>query len=529
MTKKLFLSQLGYWLIAKKELLLIIAALIIGMGFRLWDFGNLPAGLAMDEASLVVEAKSLYHYGIDRNGMSYPAYFVSWGSGQNVLYSYILAMLVTLGLSTVVIRLPMVISGVMTLLVVYGIAKKLFSPSAAVLAMFLLAISPWHIMLSRWVYEANLLPFVFSLAFLCLLQADRNPLWFLAGAALSGLCLYTYATAYFLVPLFLLLAAAFLIYRKIIPIKIIVAGIAVFAVISIPIFLFILVNMFQWGPIHIGPVTIPRLISSEPRFMEMVGFLHGAGFRWYYYNFLTLAKILFLHTDELIYNSIPPYGFLFPGAILLALVGAFLAAGRIRQKNIGPWAFGVWLAVSFIVGIIQPPNVMRINILFIPLILCVAAALDWIIRDRKILVVPVSLVLMSYAILFWRDYTGPDYRGAVGWNFNDGLIPAIQSTMEVPQTPVCITNELNMPYIYVELADFRNPKDYLSTIQYEDPNAKFRIVIHMDRYSFGMQNCALNGSTIYILKNDQKLPLDESLFTIRTFGDYVVYYPRRDE
>jgi 4-amino-4-deoxy-L-arabinose transferase-like glycosyltransferase len=530
MPKRLFLLKLGQWFTANKGLLLIITALTIGVVLRLWDFGNLPAGLAKDEASLVVEADSLYHYGIDRNGMSYPAYFVSWGSGQNVLYSYILALLVPLGLSAVVIRLPMLISGVMTLFIVYGIAKKLFSPSVAIIAIFLLAISPWHVMLSRWVYEANLLPFVFSLAFLCLLQVDRNPFWFIASAVLLGLSLYTYATAYFLVPLFLLLVIAFLVFRRMVPIKILLAGAAVFALVSFPIFLFILVNMFKWDPIHIGMITIPRLISSQPRFMEMVEFLHGAGLKGYYYNFLTMGKILFLHTDELIYNFIPPFGFLFPGAILLALVGACLAAGKtINQKLIGPWAFGVWLVISFILGIIQPPNVMRINILFIPLILCVAVTLDWIVRDRRILVIPIFLVLMSYGVLFWRVYTGPDYRGAVGWNFNYGIIPAIQSTMEYPQTPVCISNELEMPYIYVELVDFRNPQEFLSEIKYEDPNVKFRIVTHMGRYSFGIQNCALNGNTIYILMNDQKLPLDESLFTSGTFGDYVVYYPRKAE
>jgi hypothetical protein len=528
MPKGLLLNKLGQWFSANKVRLLIVSALAIGIILRLWDFGNLPAGLAEDEASAVVEAASLYHYGIDRNGMSYPVYFVSWGSGQNVLYSYLLAPLVPLGLSAVVIRLPMLISGVITLLIVYGIAKKLFSPSVAIIAIFLLAISPWHVMLSRWVYEANLFPFVFSLAFLCLLHVDRNPLWFFAGAAFLGLSLYTYATSFFLIPLFILLTVAFLIFRKIIPIGIILAGLAVFSLISFPIFLFILVNIFRWNPIHIGVITIPRLIS-EPRFVEMVGFMHGSRFSGYYYNLLTLAKILFLHTDELVYNSIPPFGFLFPGAILLAVIGAFLAAGKINQKAIGPWAFGIWLVLAFIVGIIQPPNVNRVNILFIPLILCVAAALDWIIRDRKILVVPVFLVLSSYTVLFWREYTGPDYRSAVGWDFNNGLIPAIQSTMDYPQTPVCITNELNMPYIYVELVDLRNPKDYLSGIQYMDPNVKFRIVEHMGRYSFGIQNCALGSGNIYILKNDQRLPLDESLFTSRIFGDYVVYYPRKTE
>ncbi len=253
-------------------------------------------------------------------------------------------------------------------------------------------------------------------------------------------------------------------------------------------------------------------------------------FSWYYYNLLTTAKILFLHTDGLTYNSIPPYGFLFPGAIVCALAGAFLVAEKIiKQKIFGIWAFGAWLILAFFLGIIQPSDVNRINILFIPLILCVAVILDWLIRDKKFLVIPIALGLGAYTVLFWRDYTGSDYRGEVGWGFNDGLIPALQSVKQYPDLPVCVTNEMDMPYIYVQLVDFRNPKEYLSSIQWENPIAKYRYAIKMDRYSFGIQNCNLTPNTIYILKNDQTLPIDASSFTTRTFVDYVVYYPKKPE
>jgi hypothetical protein len=318
----------------------------------------------------------------------------------------------------------------------------------------------------------------------------------------------------------------FLLKKNILSGKVLLAGIGVFVLLSFPIFLFIIVNAIPLDPIHLGMITIPRVIS-DPRFMEMTGFLHGAGIQWYINDLLTLVKILFLHTDGLIYNSIPPFGFLFPGAILFALVGSFLVVRQFKnQKTIGMWALAAWLMLALILGIIQPPTVHRINILFIPLILCVALALDWIIRDGKILVIPVILGLMAYSVLFWREYTGSEYRNAIGWEFNNGLIPAVQSVMKYPDNPVCITNELTMPYIYVELVDHRNPGDYLAGIQYMDPNVKFRIVEKMDRYSFGIQNCNLDLKTIYILKSDQKLPLDQSLFTESTFGDYVIYFPK---
>ncbi|MGB7540274.1 MAG: glycosyltransferase family 39 protein [Anaerolineales bacterium] len=505
---------------------MVLIACAVGFVLRAADIDDYPPGLHADEASIAVEAASLNHFGLDRNGETFPVHFIAWGSGQNVLYAYILAPLISFGLSSFIIRLPMLIAGMLTLIVVFEIARKLFSPQAAVLAVFLMAISPWHIMLSRWALESNLFPFVFSLAFLCLLYADRRPAAFPVSMGLLGVSLYAYGTAYFLVPVFALSAAIYFWRSRIVSGRMLLLGIAVFAIIGFPILLFVLVNVFRWDEIHLGLVTIPRVVGN-PRIIEMTGFLNGLNLGGYVSDFLTTAKILFLHTDELIYNSLPPFGFLFPGAIVLALAGAFLFAEKlIKEKAFGLAAFGAWLALAFLLGIIQPPTIHRINILFIPLILCVAAALDWLLSGKKFLAVPLALGLAVYGLLFWRQYTGDEYRKEIGWSFSYGLIPAVQSAAEYPDAPVCITNEMSMPYIYVELADFKDPREWLATIQYADPDAKFRVVEHMGRYSFGIQNCRLDSKTIYILKNDQSLPLDESLFSTRVFGYYVVYYPK---
>ncbi len=505
--------------------ILVLIAFFIGCVLRIWDFGNLPAGLSEDEASISVEAQSLYHYGIDRNGESYPVHFIAWGSGQNSLYAYLLIPLVPLGLTPAVVRLPMLISGLLTLVIVYGIAKKLFSPTTAILAIFLLAVSPWHISISRWALESNLFPFMFSLAFLCLLNMDRHPVWFPVSMALMALSLYSYGTSYFIVPSFLFFAIAFLLIKKIIPWKTALLGIAAFSLLAIPMLLFILVNTFGWNTMHLGLITIPRM-TAQARIIEMYGFF-GGGNAWYYYDALATAKILFMQTDGIVPNFIPPFGYLFPGAIFFSLIGVFLAAEKfIRQKLFGVWAFGVWLTLAVILGMMIPPAVHRMNILFIPLILCAAVAMDWIIRDKRILAASLALGIGVYIVLFYREYTGPDYRGSVGWEFNNGLIPAIQQAVKNPDLPVCITNEADYPYVYVELVDRRNPKDYLVTMQYLNPVAKSRVVIKMDRYSFGIQNCTLDAKTIYIIKIDQKLPLDESNFTSETFDNYIIYIPK---
>jgi hypothetical protein len=196
--------------------MLVVLALLIGVMFRVWSFDDHPPGLEQDEASIAVEAASLYYYGMDRNGISYPVHFIAWGSGQNALYGYLLIPLVSLGLTAFTIRLPMLISGILTLLIVFGIARKIFSPSIALLSIFLLAISPWHITISRWALESNLFPFVFSLSFLCFLYIDRRSFWFPVSMALLGISMYAYGTAYFITPLFIVFVIAFLLWKPII-------------------------------------------------------------------------------------------------------------------------------------------------------------------------------------------------------------------------------------------------------------------------------------------------------------------------
>lgn len=73
----------------EKEQLCALLIILIGILIRIADFGNTPCGFNQDEAFAGYEAFSLLNYGIDSAGYHNPCYFVSWGSGMNVLESYI--------------------------------------------------------------------------------------------------------------------------------------------------------------------------------------------------------------------------------------------------------------------------------------------------------------------------------------------------------------------------------------------------------------------------------------------------------
>ena len=78
------------WIIKNKYKLAVVLILLIGCLVRLVNIENLPNGLNCDEASSGYEAYSIAETGVDRNGNGMPVFLVSWGSGQNALYTYII-------------------------------------------------------------------------------------------------------------------------------------------------------------------------------------------------------------------------------------------------------------------------------------------------------------------------------------------------------------------------------------------------------------------------------------------------------
>ena len=142
-----------------KLALTAIFFIAVGAFVRIISFGKVPNGFNQDEAFAAYEAFSLLNYGVDSAGNVNPTYFVSWGSGMNVLESYMAIPFMWLfGYSETVFRLPQLVCAIITLPVFYFVLKRLFDNFVALMGLGLLAISPWHIMLSRWGLESSMAP-----------------------------------------------------------------------------------------------------------------------------------------------------------------------------------------------------------------------------------------------------------------------------------------------------------------------------------------------------------------------------------
>ncbi len=506
--------------------ILFSAIMAIGILARVWDFNSLPPGLSQDEASSGVDAMSLYRFGLSRNGLSFPVHFVSWGSGQNALYAYLLIPFIAIGgLTPAMVRAPMLLTGILALPLMFVVARRIVDARFGLLAMFLLAISPWHILLSRWGLESNLLPFVFLAGFACTVLSRKDNQWFVAACLFFGLSLYAYGTAYVAVPVFLLLAIPILVRTGRLRFRSLVLGIATICIVGLPIVLFVLVNSFDLSTIRLGPITIPRL-PSESRY-ETLGAIFGTdALGAFWGNFRTVFSILLRQTDKLPWNIVEPYGYFYRWTFPIAVAGAALILPLRRGGRIHPERMLLlcWLAAAIAVGLLQPVNINRMNIFFIPLLLFTAFAI-WFASQRWRLVIPLSTVafLVGFAF-FTREFHGDRHRERAERAFFAGLLPAIAFARSSAEdgAQICVSDKVNMPYIFVLFSLEADPASYINTIDYLNPAASFRVVERMGRYSFGAANCRDEPGTVHVLLDGEMLP-DESDYTVTSFGEFEVY------
>jgi 4-amino-4-deoxy-L-arabinose transferase-like glycosyltransferase len=179
----------------KRHILLVI--LILATFLRLFNLSTNPPGLNWDEVSMGYSAYSLGETGADEWGVKYPLLFRSYGEWKSPVYIYLLVPFIKVfGLNTWGVRLPATLFGILTVYLTYLIGRKLYSESVGLWAAFLLAVSPWHLMLSRPAFEAGVaLSLVLSGIYLMLKEKP------LLSAIPFGLAIHTYHSAKFVVPI----------------------------------------------------------------------------------------------------------------------------------------------------------------------------------------------------------------------------------------------------------------------------------------------------------------------------------------
>ncbi len=207
--KFLYNTLMNLKLDKSKELVIFLAILILAAFLRFYKLGKIPPALNWDETAQAYNAYSILKTGKDEHQKSFPhVYLTSFGDYKPPLYTYLtVPSLYFFGNNAFAVRFVSSLSGLITVGATYYLVKEIFKDrkkiknNLALIVSFLLAISPWHIQLSRAAYEANLATLLTTTGVLFLLKGIKKKKYLYLSAILFALSFYTFNTPRVFVPL----------------------------------------------------------------------------------------------------------------------------------------------------------------------------------------------------------------------------------------------------------------------------------------------------------------------------------------
>jgi 4-amino-4-deoxy-L-arabinose transferase-like glycosyltransferase len=485
-------------------LLLIITLAAI---LRFYQLGTNPPSLTWDEVAWGYNAYSIGLTGSDEFGRIIPHdYLESFGDFKPPMYAYLDVIPVKVfGLNEFATRFPSAFFGTLTVFFSYFLVKRLFpnskkSEKYALLTAFFLAISPWHILLSRAAFEANIATFFIIVTIWSFLAAVQDKKWYLLLSAASfALSMYTFNTSRIVSPLLVLMLVIG--FRK---------------------------NLFQ-----IKKEALVALVLGVLIFLPTLGFLFSpqASLRFKEVNIFSSLEIIedsnqevkndnnawwskVLHNRRALYSveylkhyfdNLSPL-FLFTRGdgnpkFSIQTVGQmylwdvpFIIAGilfLLRKKEGHWWLVPLWLLIGIIPAATarETPHALRIESTLPTFQLLVAYGfinlIDKVRKYKNLIASLLFALLFLNFVYFVHDYFvhyPRDYSGEWQYGYKDSIKYVSENMDEYKK--VFITTELGRPYIYYLFYNNIKPDEFRKTARIKRDAFGFVTVESLGKLNF---------------------------------------------
>ena len=446
------------------------AALLVGLLLAIpivWAYAtrlaDAPIYLHHDEVLVALNAHAIATTGRDPAGNRLPLYFHVignlWQTPINIYATALFFMLMPV--SDTAIRLPSVVVGLLTVVLMYLVAKQILKRELlAVIAAGLLALTPALFIHSRLGFDHHY-PALFVTAWLlCLTRyVERRRLTTLfAGTAILGIGLYSYFASLLLMPVFFVLTCVVLIElsgRSPRPYLVAALGFAIPLLLVVPWLathpsqLSENIKMYSlYDATRFGPLQGLRELLSYTSLTERVSV---------YYTYFNPSFLFFGGDASLVHSTRQVGVFLFPIAVLLPLGLYHIATAR-------PTRFNALLVLGFLASplagalVAEYYRISRALVMLPFAILIATFGVEFCLNapNRAWRVVGVCLLALTpiqFAV-FWRDYmTGYRARSA-GW-FEENKRGAIEAVIahEPVQSPrpIYLASDIPWGHSYLKL------------------------------------------------------------------------------
>jgi len=176
--------------------ILFVLIIFLAVFLRLFKLSDVPNGFYQDESAIGYNAYSILETGKDEYGKTFPLYFKSFGDYKLPVYIYTTAASIKIfGLNEFAVRFPSAFFGILTVILMYFYAKKITTNKTfALLAMGLLALTPWHLHYNRATFEVSISLFLMLFGAYCMHLAvyDKKKGMFFLATLFFVINIYTY-------------------------------------------------------------------------------------------------------------------------------------------------------------------------------------------------------------------------------------------------------------------------------------------------------------------------------------------------
>ena len=187
----------------------MLAIFLLAFFLRTYKLQDMPRFLHQDEIMNGYVGRYILENGRDLYDNKWPIlYFDNFGDFPNVVPMYISGLSTYLfGINAFAIRFPIALLGSLAVFPMYYISKYVFrNQTISLLSAFVLAILPWHIVLSRATAENIMAPtfFLTGICFLSMGIQQKKPIWLLLTGIIYLFTYLLYPGQRIIVPLSLL-------------------------------------------------------------------------------------------------------------------------------------------------------------------------------------------------------------------------------------------------------------------------------------------------------------------------------------
>lgn len=500
--------------------IIILAALVL----RTVNLGTNPPSISWDEASIGYNAFTILTTGRDEHGRFLPLdTFAAFGDYKPPVPVYLTVPFVALlRLNETAVRLPSALSGVLTVLVLYLLVLELFrtskhAKSLGFVAAGVLAITPWHIMLSRAAFEANIALLFLTTGIWLVLKARENPAFFYVSWLPFVLGIYTFNSTRYAGPL--IGAALLLFVHKSVEAskKYFVTGVVIAFVALLPILPHLVSKQARLRFEEVSIFTDLRtVLTSNTRrqfdnFSVLSSMLHNrrVGYaREYFIHFFDNLEPRFLFING---DGNPKFSIQDTGQLLL-VSAPFVVYGLLALFRDYPAVAMLlvwWLLASIAPTAVarETPHALRIENGLPVYIIATAYGLVMSVnafsprKHRMVLSIFYALLFIGNFAYFWHNFTShypKEYSGE--WQYGYKQAIELAKAHKNEYDTIVLTESIGRPYIYALFYEQYPLKKFDETKDASFDAAGFYNVYGFDKYRFTKEGVgAYKGKTLYIL------------------------------